>query len=339
MPPQPGLLAVEAGAVPRGERLRGRRSAARSGAWRGHRRRARRTRARALIGYAALVAQPVAPLARPCGRGRSCTSGRPCGSAGTRCGRRARGSTVPATIALRPARTLILRLPTPTFAMLAVGGDAVVPWCRSCAGAGTAPTKVMVVPSATAYSPRRSGESLKRGTSSIHRPRLPAGCAIRVLRTVEPPSPAREHLVRPRLGVAERRSTLAASAGSASAGNHTVCRGETCPRRPRGASPARAGSGSWRCPSGTSMRGRSRRRSGRPSRPSRPPRAGRRAAGARRARTVAPSLARSACTAGGRPRRAARPGATATLRRSDARPAAWPSRHRSSARERAIIRR
>ena len=59
----------------------------------------------------------------------------------------ARGSTVPVTTARRPARTLILRLPTPTFVIEAVGGEAVVPWVPSCAGAGTAPTKVMVVAS------------------------------------------------------------------------------------------------------------------------------------------------------------------------------------------------
>ena len=72
-----------------------------------------------------------------------------------------RGSTVPATMALRPARTLILRLPTPTFEMLAV---LVLRRLRALGvilrGGGDGPTKVMVVPSATAYSQRRSGESL-----------------------------------------------------------------------------------------------------------------------------------------------------------------------------------
>ena len=62
------------------------------------------------------------------------------------------------------------------------------------------------------------------------------------MRIVEPPSPAREHLVRP-CGVAEL--TFDASSTSVCEGGEiTQVQGRNVPLRPRGASPGRAGSGS-----------------------------------------------------------------------------------------------
>src|SRR5690242_12865918 len=117
-----------------------------------------------------------------------------------------RGSTVPLTTALRPARTLSLRLPTPTFAIDAVGGWALaVPWFRSCAGVDTAPVRVIVVPSATAVTPVRSGDSLKT-RYLLDSSAASCACGVRGPLLCGPwnrSSPARGHLVRPRLGVAE----------------------------------------------------------------------------------------------------------------------------------------